>query len=52
MSRSNLAFAKDNYISSEDYLATEREAFEKHEFINGEIVAMAGASENHNVIAE
>ena len=51
MSRSNLAFAKDNYISPEDYLTSEREAFEKHEFINGEIVAMAGASENHNVIA-
>jgi Uma2 family endonuclease len=51
MRRSNLAFARDDYISAEDYLAFEREAFEKHEFINGEIVAMAGASENHNVIA-
>ena len=51
MSRSNLAYAKNNYISPEEYLAFEREAREKHEFINGEIVAMAGASENHNVIA-
>jgi Uma2 family endonuclease len=51
MSRSNLAFAKEEIISPEEYLEFEREAFEKHEFINGEIVAMAGASENHNVIA-
>jgi Uma2 family endonuclease len=51
MSRSNLAFARDKYISTEDYLAFEREAREKHEFIDGEIVAMAGASETHNVIA-
>lgn len=51
MSRSNLAFAKDKTISAEDYLAFEREAFEKHEFIGGEIVLMAGASEKHNIIA-
>lgn len=51
MSRSNLAFAKDECVSAEDYLAFEREAFEKHEFVGGEIRAMAGASENHNVIA-
>ena len=51
MSRNNSAFAKDNYVSPEDYLAFEREAKEKHEFIDGGIVAMAGASENHNVIA-
>lgn len=51
MSRSNLAYAKKDYVSPEEYLAFEREAREKHEFINGEIVAMAGASENHNVIA-
>lgn len=50
MSRSNLACAENDYISSEEYLAFEREAREKHEFIGGEIVAMAGASENHNVI--
>lgn len=51
MSRSNLAIAKDKTISAEDYLAFEREAFEKHEFIGGEIVLMAGASEKHNIIA-
>jgi Uma2 family endonuclease len=52
MSRSNSAFArKDEYVSPENYLAFEREAPEKHEFVNGEIMAMAGASEMHNVIA-
>ncbi len=52
MSRNNLAFAKKGTeISVEEYLASEREAFEKHEFIDGEIVLMAGASEKHNVIA-
>ena len=51
MSRSNLAYAEDVYISPEEYLAFEREARDKHEFINGEIRLMAGASENHNIIA-
>jgi Uma2 family endonuclease len=51
MSRSNLAFAKDVYISPEDFIAFERQAREKHEFIGGEVVGMAGASENHNIIA-
>lgn len=51
MSRTNLAFARGDYVSPEEYLAFEREAREKHEFINGEIRAMAGASEKHNVIA-
>ncbi len=51
MSRNNLAYAKNSYVSPEEYLAFERESREKHEFIGGEIVAMAGASENHNVIS-
>lgn len=51
MSRSNPAYAKDDYISPKEYLAFEREAREKHELINGEIRAMAGASEKHNIIA-
>ena len=52
MSQSSHAVRTDNYdVSSEEYLEYEREAFEKHEFISGEIVAMAGASENHNVIS-
>ncbi len=38
------------YYSPEEYLAIEREAEFKSEYIHGEIVAMAGASRNHNRI--
>ena len=49
MSKSNLAAAEKKY-TPEEYLAFEREAEEKHEFIDGEIIAMAGASREHNLI--
>ncbi len=38
---------KKKYVSSEGYLASERESLEKHEYFNGEIFAMAGTSEEH-----
>jgi len=50
MSRTNLAYKKQP-LTDADYLRIERQAFEKSEFIGGRIVAMAGASENHNVIS-
>ena len=59
MSRSNLAESK-KYYTVEEYLAFEREAFEKHEYIDGliiplhenlETVAMAGASRRHNLVS-
>ncbi len=50
MSRTNLAY-KRHPITAEKYLEFERAAKDKHEFIAGEIVAMAGASDNHNVIS-
>ena len=50
MSKTNLAYKKE-LLTEAEYLRVEREAFEKSEFINGRIVAMAGASENHNVIS-
>lgn len=34
----------------DEYLAMEREAEFKSEYLDGEIVAMVGASENHNLI--
>src|SRR4051794_21757829 len=34
----------------EEYLAMERASEEKHEFLDGEIYLMSGASENHNII--
>jgi Uma2 family endonuclease len=38
-------------ISSEDYLFQERQNSQKHEFVEGIIYAMAGASEEHVLIA-
>ncbi|MEB3193287.1 MAG: Uma2 family endonuclease [Snowella sp.] len=38
-------------ITAEEYLAKEELAEEKSEFINGEIIQMAGASANHNRLA-
>lgn len=37
-------------LSPEDYLAFERRAETKHAYIDGEVFAMTGASEPHNVI--
>ena len=39
------------YVSPEVYLAIERAAEYKSEYINGEIFAMTGASRKHNLIA-
>jgi Uma2 family endonuclease len=41
----------DKPITETDYLAFERDSEVKHEFIDGEIYAMVGASRNHNLIA-
>ena len=42
-------YAKQRY-SAEEYLALERRAAAKSEFLAGEIFAMTGASRNHNLI--
>ena len=39
------------YISPEEYLRRERLAEYKSEYLNGEIFAMSGASQEHNLIA-
>lgn len=39
------------WITPNEYLEFEQEAEEKHEYINGEIYAMAGASFNHGRLA-
>lgn len=44
------AAAKKLYISETDYLDWEDRAKDKHEYVAGEIFAMAGASERHNQI--
>lgn len=46
----NLHYA-DNRISETDYLQGELLAETKHEFLDGDVYAMAGASENHNLLA-
>ncbi|WP_394753241.1 Uma2 family endonuclease [Crenothrix sp.] len=40
-----------NPISEQDYLQGELLAATKHELINGQVCAMAGASENHNLLS-
>jgi Uma2 family endonuclease len=42
---------KFNSISPEQYLEMERASQEKHEYYNGEIFAMSGASPSHNDIS-
>src|SRR3712207_5733534 len=38
-------------ISEAEYLVIEQSSDEKHEFFNGELFGMAGASPEHNLIA-
>ena len=38
-------------MSVEDYLAYEQRSPERHEYLDGQIYAFAGASRQHNVIA-
>ena len=40
----------EQFITAADYLALERQAETKSEYLNGRIYAMAGASRNHNRI--
>ena len=42
--------AADTYITPEAYLASERRAKYKSEYIPGEVLAMSGASNAHNII--
>jgi len=39
------------YVSPEEYLALERQAESKHEYVDGEIWAWAGVSRRHSLIA-
>jgi Uma2 family endonuclease len=46
-----MATQRQRRYSSEEYLALERQSDQKHEYVNGRVIAMAGASEAHNIIA-
>lgn len=37
-------------VTEDEYLALERKASERHELVNGQIVAMAGATPRHNAL--
>jgi len=39
-----------SYLTPEEYLALERQAEYKNEYVDGEVVAMTGASRKHNLI--
>lgn len=45
------AQAKTTYITIEEYLSLERQTDYKNEYFAGEIFAMSGASEEHNLIS-
>ena len=46
----NLPNYKPDYISEQDYLEHEKISETKHEYFDGEIFAMAGASRSHQRI--
>ncbi len=47
----DMSTAPSRRVTPEEDLAFERNAFEKHEYRDGEIVAMAGANFTHGLIA-
>ena len=44
------SIAAQAYLTPEEYIASERKATLKSEYLSGEIVAMSGASNEHNLI--
>jgi len=48
--RSHMVLAATKRYTASEYLALEDKAEFKSEFINGEIIPMAGASANHNIL--
>lgn len=44
------SIAVQTYLTPEEYIAAERKATLKSEYLSGEIVAMSGASDTHNLI--
>ena len=44
------SIAARTYLTPEEYIAAERKATLKSEYLSGEIIAMSGASDTHNLI--
>jgi len=42
--------ALPKHITPEEYLRLERKSEERHEYLKGEVFAMSGASESHNIV--
>ena len=38
------------FMTPKEYLAFEKQAEQRHEYVNGVIIAMAGASRRHNLL--
>jgi Uma2 family endonuclease len=45
-----MASNPDYYVTPEEYLAIERKADSKSEYVDGVVYAMAGATERHNTL--
>jgi Uma2 family endonuclease len=50
MALAKLKVSEEKLFTVDEYLEMEREAFERSEYIDGEIVAMAGESDAHGII--
>src|SRR5262245_12178622 len=46
-----LAVAEQNYVSVQEYLEGEKVSEVRHEYFDGEVWAMAGASDEHELVA-
>jgi len=46
-----MALAAESLMSVDEYLAFERESEQRHELVDGAVVAMGGGSRTHNRIA-
>ncbi|WP_024544970.1 Uma2 family endonuclease [Picosynechococcus sp. NKBG15041c] len=46
-----VALTTDHYLSPEEYLALEQDSDIRHEYMHGEVYAMAGATRAHNTLS-
>ena len=51
MGSATLKFAGDDFLFVKEYLEREQLAEERHEYVNGQVFTMPGASEQHEIVA-